>query len=84
MEETLGLSSAIRFRDTLGSPKETTGNGRTVDRVICESLPEDIYERDFLSKPLYFLTNTISAHRRNGGKYDVGDLGGNCGKELSL
>lgn len=34
------VSSAIRFRSTLGNPKEATGNGRTVDRVICESLPE--------------------------------------------
>jgi hypothetical protein len=34
------VSSAIRFRGTLGNPKEATGNGRAVDRVICESLPE--------------------------------------------
>lgn len=53
-----------RFRDTLGSSKETTGNGRTVDRVICESLPEDIYERDFLSKPLYFLSILARASAR--------------------
>lgn len=58
------VSSAIRFRGTPGSPKEATGNGRTVDRVICESLPEDIYERDFLSRPLYPLNGRDTAGNR--------------------
>lgn len=47
--------SALRFPGTLGNPKEATGNGRAVDKVICESLPQDIHERDFLSREARFL-----------------------------
>jgi len=59
------VSSAIRFRGTLGNPKEATGNGRTVDRVICESLPEGYIRTWLLIEASLFLNgNTTSGAAR--------------------
>lgn len=66
------VSSAIRFRSTLGNPKEATGNGRTVDRVICESLPEGYIRTWLLIKASLFLNgNTTSDAARQAPRWNV-------------
>lgn len=76
------VSPAIRFRGTLGSPKEATGNGRTVDRVICESLPEGYIRTWLLIETTLFLNgNTTSGAVRRVSRWNGK---GDRGKESSL